>query len=97
VSTTPPAPDSSLGRLNAELDQLLAMFEQGNWEDIPNIENTLINALESVRQPQAGKVNDPGEIRYLLNKLGKAIDACSTRKQQIAPLVNALTKTQAKP
>lgn len=87
--------NDSLQALDRQLDTLLAMLEQGDWDDLPEIDAPLMQALAAVRT--SGNRRDKAALESLLGKLGRAIAACSQRKAQIEPLVNALATTQPKP
>lgn len=77
-----------LTALNEQLDGLLTLLESGNWEQLPEIEAGLLNALNTACTPDC--VTERAQTEALLGKLEKAIAACSLRKEQIAPLVDAL-------
>ena len=94
-----PLPTDEFDWLAENLDTLLDMLQQGNWDDLSGLESKLIPALDAVRSSPAfgeGKISRP-KIEQLLSKLELAIKECSIRKEQIAPLVNALytSKNQA--
>jgi len=76
---------------------LLELLQQGEWEQLDSLESVLLPALEAARTPAQGSQPGRQQIEQVLGKLELTIKACLIRKQQIAPLVNALTKTQAKP
>lgn len=73
------------------------MLQQGEWEQLDSLESVLLPALEAARTPAPG--NQPGrqQIEQLLRKLELTIQACSNRKEQIAPLVEALSVTERSP
>jgi len=78
---------------------MLSLFKDGAWESLPDLEESLTPALFVLQQqfPASELKKNREQIELLLEKLALATETCKTRKQQIAPLVNALTKTQAKP
>jgi len=90
-------PKNELSTLDKQLDSLLSMLNNGEWEHLPELEIDLLGALEVAGKPPASVRYSREQLESTLAKLAQAIEACNTRKQQIAPLVNALTKTQAKP
>lgn len=90
-------PSDALSMLEVQLDTLLHMLNNGEWEQLPELESTLLGALNAANKPQPSTGMTRQRLENMQKKLTQAIDACVIRKEQIAPLVNALTKPQAKP
>lgn len=90
-------PSNELSRLDQQLDTLLSMLNHGEWDDLPELEKTLLVALEVAGRPSGSMPPSREQLQGTLAKLAQAIEACNIRKEQIAPLVNALTKPQTKP
>ncbi|NHC07252.1 hypothetical protein [Azonexus fungiphilus] len=82
---------AALKTLESALDKLLETLAQGKWEEIPDQEERLMNALAAACQPELKLERKSTET--LIKKLDDAIAACTQRKEQIAPLVNALATT----
>lgn len=87
-------PDNNeFSHLAGTLNVLLDMLKQGNWDELSDLEAALVPALNAVRTP--GLLHEKNinrkQVEELLTKLELAIKACSVRKEQIAPLVNALS------
>ncbi|RKT50429.1 hypothetical protein DFR40_2988 [Azonexus fungiphilus] len=83
--------ERSLQALDQQLDTLLATLEHGDWDRLPDLEPSLLQALTAARS--SSDAAQRKQIEALLQKLGRAIAACTQRKEQIAPLVNALATT----
>ena len=67
--------------------------EQGEWDKISDFSGHLLPALEAVRSLDPSAQNTPqqaDQIRKTLTLLQAAIAQCAERKEQIAPLINAL-------
>lgn len=88
---------NELSVLDEQLDTLLSVLNHGEWDDLPYLEKTLLVALEAAGRPSGSVQPSREQLQVTLAKLAQAIEACNIRKEQIAPLVNALTKPQAKP
>jgi hypothetical protein len=85
--------DNQLTKLEGCLQTLLLIAERGDWDNIGDFSDHLLLALEAVSKPnflmEAG-ISDKRRIELTIVQLQVAIDCCVTRKEQIAPLVNAL-------
>jgi len=94
---------ASLEDLDACLQALISLAEQGEWESLEDISDSFLTALETVNatnflaQGASGKIQS--SIQHTLSLLQLAAQQCLVRKEQITPLLNALTrnKLQAKP
>lgn len=88
----------SIDRLDAVMEQLLDLLRRGDWELLPDLESTLLPALEAVRQggPTGSRAWQPAKIQALQKKLEEAVRECETRKSQIAPLLSSLDRIQRK-
>jgi len=72
---------------------LLDLAEQGDWDGLSDLAHDLLPALEAARSPAnspASKAVEGKQIEQLLPMLQTAIEHCSTRREQILPLINAL-------
>lgn len=95
ASAVPPPPD--LVALIALLNELIRQTETGDWEAVtamqPEVCLQLANLQRHYDTPATVRNSPPGdrsrltEIAALINK---AEAACTTRREQIAPLVNSL-------
>jgi len=90
-------PTDALTGLEEQLEVLMSMLNNGEWESLPELEPALLAVLSAANRPLPSENITRQRLEILQAKLTQAIEACKTRKQQIAPLVNALAKPQAKP
>jgi hypothetical protein len=88
---------SNTEQLTASLRTLLLAAEQGEWDRITDLSGQLLLELEFAGKPDFLS-NMPSvdrkEIDKILLLLISAIEQCTTRMDQIAPLLNALKVTQ---
>lgn len=84
----PASADNSLNKL---LQSVIDSTESGDWDGLAPLAEKLIPALQAIRASGPAKANDAPAIRQLLVKLQTAIDRCTERKEQIAPLLDALS------
>lgn len=67
--------------------------EQEEWERVSTLMPTVTSTLEAFRatpiRPERGAI-DTGLLQEILQMLQKATALCTTRKEQIAPLVKVL-------
>lgn len=77
------------------LESLLDTAEKGEWETLDERHQELLLTMETVCSADAQfltKAASPAQIERILQLLHSAIEICSARKDQIAPLVNAFAK-----
>lgn len=68
------------------------MLRSGRWDEIPDIEERLMDALQAARVPGVLVQDEATTVQALLEKLARTIEACTERKSQISPLVEALSR-----
>ena len=89
-----PDSDSRLSHLRQGLRALLTAAQEADWERVTAISARLGPALEAVRSTQPGSGGDAAQqhrqMKETLDLLESALQACSTRRDQIHPLVRAL-------
>jgi hypothetical protein len=91
---------AQLADLEKILNLLQFALERGDWDKISDFSGQLLPALEAVSTPDylAQNTSQYSEkIRHTLTLLQAAIVLCSERKEQISPLINALTPAKATP
>jgi hypothetical protein len=78
--------------LDRVMDQLLSVLRQGNWDSLPELESSLLPALDAVQRAGSATVAvwENKNIVTLQQKLEEAIRECQERKNQIAPLLDSL-------
>lgn len=85
---------AQLTDLAQALRQLLTMAQQGEWDQVTDYCDRLLPILATVEKtellPQAGSSLNREDIQATVALLQSAIEKCSERKAQIAPLINAL-------
>lgn len=84
-------PATARSSLDDILQTLIDSAERGEWDALDQIAGRLIPALNAVDHASLQEPVDAKAIRQLLQKLQAAIDRCTERKAQIAPLVDALS------
>lgn len=74
------------------------MLRQGDWDLLPEMESSLLPALDAVQRTKQppGLVGAATEIIALQKKLEEAIHECQERKNQIAPLLDSLSRIREK-
>jgi len=90
-------PTDALSALDEQLDTLMSMLNNGEWESLPDLEPALLGALNAANAPLPSGSITRQRLEAMQDKLTRAIEACMTRKEQIAPLVNALSKPKIQP
>lgn len=90
-------PTDPLSALEEQLDTLMSLLNNGEWERLPDLEPALLGALAAANGPLPAGSTTRLRLETLQGKLTKAIEACITRKEQIAPLVNALSTPKIQP
>lgn len=90
-------PTDALSALEEQLDTLMSLLNNGEWESLPELEPALLGALTAANRPLPPGTVTRQRLEILQAKLTQAIEACLTRKEQIAPLVNALSKPKIQP
>lgn len=90
-------PTDALSALDEQLDTLMSMLNNGEWESLPDLEPALLGALNAANGPLPSGSITRQRLEAMQDKLTRAIEACMTRKKQIAPLVNALSKPKIQP
>lgn len=76
---------------------MIATAEKGEWERIDEFALELLPALELARSPKSlnpAMTVKREQVEQILKLLNSAIKHCSTRKDQIAPLIKAFTAIQ---
>lgn len=71
------------------------MAKKGEWEKLDSQNQELLLMMEAVRSLDSQfltKTANPDQLERILQLLHSAIQLCSARKNQIAPLVNAFAK-----
>ncbi|HRP74290.1 MAG TPA: flagellar protein FliT [Rhodocyclaceae bacterium] len=96
----PPDFDSRLFHLTEGLRALLTAAQAADWERVTAISARLGPALEAVRGTPPGNDRDVAQRRRqmeeALSLLERVLEVCSTRREQIHPLVSALDKIAEK-
>lgn len=81
-----------LAILYENLQSLLLAAEQGEWDRISDLSEQFLPALDAAKKTDflsnIASINRR-EIQNLLTMLQSAIEQCSIRKNQIAPLIKA--------
>ena len=90
-------PTDAISALDEQLDILMSMLSNGEWESLPDLEPALLGALNAANGPLPSGSITRQRLEAMQDKLTRAIEACMTRKEQIAPLVNALSKPKIQP
>lgn len=79
---------------------MLATAEAGEWEYLAELADRLTPAMDAVQDSAANRKYDVAEHRQkveaILAMLESAIHQCSTRKDQLSPLIEALDRTAAR-
>ena len=86
-----------LTELLESLQSLLSAIKQGDWDHVCKNPEHFLNAVETAQKPDfLSTINsgDLNKIRQILTMLESAIEQCSVRKEQIAPLLKALITTK---
>ena len=89
-----------LKRLNNQLTQLLEIANQGEWERVQAVEHELIADLTKLNAiPRHSLLSQPyrQQIIDIQRLLVNAQSSCSTRLEQIRPLVDALAQVRTTP
>ena len=88
----------ALENLDRVMDQLLNVLRQGNWDSLPDLESSLLPALDAIQR--AGSATpaawETKKIVTLQQKLEEAMRECQERKSQIAPLLDSLDRIREK-
>lgn len=78
--------------LSENLQSFLLAAEQGEWDRISDLSEQFLSALEAAKKANfltnIASINHR-EIQNILKMLQSAIEQCSMRKVQIAPLIKA--------
>ena len=90
-------PTDALSALEEQLDTLMSLLNNGEWESLPELEPALLGALTAANHPLPSGSVTRQRLEAMQDKLTQAIEACITRKEQIAPLVSALSKPKIQP
>lgn len=93
-----PGKADSLAKLLESLKTLLLAINQGDWDRVCEKPELFLHTIEAAQNPDflsAINSDDLDKIRQILTMLESAIEQCSVRKEQIAPLVKALTPAKA--
>lgn len=92
--------DSLLTRLTDELNKLLAATQASEWDRVAEISTRIVPAFEAIRAaPPAGRDNADQRRRQIeeaQRMLTCAISACTSRREQIQPLIHALDGIEEK-
>lgn len=92
--------DSRLVHLTEGLRALLAAAQAADWERVASISARLGPALEAARIEPPGSHHDAERRRRKMTEtlgvLERALQACTTRRDQIHPLISALDKIAEK-
>jgi hypothetical protein len=83
-----------LVELLQSLQTLLLEINQGDWDRVCENSEHFLSILEAAQKPDflsAINAGDINKIRLVLTMLESAIQQCSVRKEEIAPLLKALT------
>lgn len=89
-----------LKRLNSQLAQLLEIANQGDWERVQAVEHELLADLTKLNAiPRQSLLSQPyrQQIIDIQRLLVNAQSSCSTRLEQIRPLVDALAQVRTTP
>lgn len=83
-------------QLTQGLQALLDISEKGEWEKVDGLLQDMLRTMETVRSSSYRNLAAP-DIRKVLQLLDSALQVCSERKDQIAPLINAFASAIAPP
>lgn len=83
-------------QLTQGLQTLLGIAEKGEWEKVDGLLQDMLRTMETVRSSSYRNLAAP-DIRKVLQLLDSALQVCSERKDQIAPLINAFASAIAPP
>lgn len=85
---------AQLTDLADSLRHLLTIARQGEWDQVTNYCDQLLPILAAVEKtgfsPETGSLPGRNDIQETIALMQSAIEKCSERKAQIAPLINAL-------
>ncbi|PKO27893.1 MAG: hypothetical protein CVU32_02205 [Betaproteobacteria bacterium HGW-Betaproteobacteria-5] len=87
-------------QLTQGLQALLDIAEKGEWEKVDSLLQDLLRTMETVRSSSNRNLTAPDfrkQVQEVLRLLDSALQVCSERKDQIAPLVNAFARAIAPP
>ena len=94
------SPETQLGHLAESLSTLLSTIEAGEWERLAELADRLTPAMDAVQESAAHRkyniVEHRQKVEAVLAMLESAIHQCSTRKDQLSPLIDALDHTSAR-
>lgn len=94
------SPETQLGHLAESLSTLLSTIEAGEWERLAELADRLTPAMDAVQESAAHRkyniVEHRQKVEAVLAMLESAIHQCSTRKDQLSPLIDALDRTSAR-
>ena len=82
-----------LAELLESLKTLLLAINQGDWDQVCENSEYFLNTFEIAQKPDfLSTINsgDLNKIRQILTMLDSAVEQCSVRKEEIAPLLKAL-------
>ena len=86
-----------LAELRDSLKSLLSAINQGDWDRVCENPEHFLKAVEAAQNPDFLSTTNSGDknkIQEILTMLESAIEQCSVRKEQIAPLLKALITTK---
>jgi hypothetical protein len=72
------------------------MAEKGEWEKVDGLHRELLLAMEAIWSSEPHYLTKAGnteQVERALQLLHSAVSLCSERKDQIASLINAFTKS----
>ncbi len=82
-----------MAELLESLKTLLLAINQGDWDQVCENSEYFLNTFEIAQKPDfLSTINsgDLNKIRQILTMLDSAVEQCSVRKEEIAPLLKAL-------
>jgi ABC-type transporter Mla subunit MlaD len=88
-----------LGQLSDSLHGLLASIKAGEWERFAELAEKMSPAMDAVQSAaihrKFNSADHRSKIEAVLAMLETAIHECSTRKEQLSPLIDALNRVSA--
>jgi len=89
-----------LGELSEALTALLVAIKAGKWDQFAELADQMAQAMDAVQntvvQQHFNAAAYRSRIEAILAMLESAIHECSTRKDQLLPLIDALNRISTK-
>lgn len=91
--------DRQLSEFAESLKELLVTMKAGDWERFSELSGEMGSTMAAIESAVAGKmIHSPPQrarAQAILSLLDTATHECSTRKEQILPLIEALTRVSS--